>query len=107
MLPQGAPGEYFLLSGTLTYTKLARFFFNRGGSMRKMVMRLFFAVWLLMVQQSVLIPQAQCEPLSEGLYRSLKIGLAGYENARLEQSNNIQGADFLGNYFLSLSGGYS
>lgn len=45
--------------------------------------------------------------MSAGPYGSIKLGLAGYENARLEQSGAIQGADFLGNYFLSMSGGYS
>lgn len=75
--------------------------------MRKMVMRLFFAVGLLVVQQSVFVQQAQCEPVMGGPYLSAKLGIAGYENARLEQSGTIQGADFLGNYFTSVAGGYS
>lgn len=75
--------------------------------MRKMMRLFLFAVGLLVIQQSVFILPAQCEPMSDGPYASIKFGIAGYENARLEQAGTIQGADFLGNYFLSMSGGYS
>ena len=75
--------------------------------MRKLTRLLFLTFGLLAIQQSVLVQTAQCEPIANGPYVAIKFGLAGYENARLEQGGFIQGADFLGNFFTSVGGGYS
>ena len=75
--------------------------------MQKVIKLLCFTLGLLVIQHSVIISPAQSEPIESGPYASVKLGIAGFENARLEQSGSIQGADFLGNYFLSMAGGYS
>lgn len=67
----------------------------------------FLALGFVVFTQSIFIPTAQSEPMIGGPFTSIKFGIAGYENARLEQSGAIQGADFLSNYFLSVAGGYS
>jgi len=76
-------------------------------AMQKVIRLLCFTLGLLVVQQISFPSSAQCEPVESGPYVSAKFGIAGYENARLEQSGSIQGADFLGNYFTSVAGGCS